>query len=431
MKNIILKELTMETLKYYFNFPYKIVLSKNSGYFASRIYDESNNLCSLAIDTASDLLSSLIIAITSLALILYFSWKMTCIFVVIIPVIYMLARKFGTKVSSFSEQEKEKEANLREKIITLVSSYRTVKLFNLYDISFKKVHNALDRFLNALYSKIKFTKLYGTLNDLFMSLMEFFVLIGLGIGVILGFLTIGGLFGYMQAFWRGVSGITSLIENFPRLMSLKGYLNRLKEFESFQEKEKSWEGKEIVLDKINYSFPERSVIKNFSLSIKGGEKILITGPNGSGKTTLLNIMCGFLEPEGHYKLTDLKNISAMIMPMEFIPGSLKDNVDFNVLSENNKRKFLTLIEKFGLDNKLEKTPFELSEGEKKKFCIIRTLLKQAEVYFFDEPLSNIDEGSKEDVMNVILSETKGKSLVVVMHGGEKFHACFDEIIRLR
>jgi len=343
----------------------------------------------------------------------------------------MLARKFGTKVSSFSEQEKEKEANLREKIITLVSSYRTVKLFNLYDISFKKVHNALDRFLNALYSKIKFTKLYGTLNDLFMSLMEFFVLIGLGIGVILGFLTIGGLFGYMQAFWRGVSGITSLIENFPRLMSLKGYLNRLKEFESFQEKEKSWEGKEIVLDKINYSFPERSVIKNFSLSIKGGEKILITGPNGSGKTTLLNIMCGFLEPEGHYKLTDLKNISAMIMPMEFIPGSLKDNVDFNVLSENNKRKFLTLIEKFGLDNKLEKTPFELSEGEKKKFCIIRTLLKQAEVYFFDEPLSNIDEGSKEDVMNVILSETKGKSLVVVMHGGEKFHACFDEIIRLR
>ncbi|MEO0218503.1 MAG: cysteine ABC transporter ATP-binding protein, partial [candidate division WOR-3 bacterium] len=68
---------------------------------------------------------------------------------------------------------------------------------------------------------------------------------------------------------------------------------------------------------------------------------------------------------------------------------------------------------------------------KRKFAIIRTILKDAEIYIFDEPLAGIDVESKDEVMRTIFEETKDKTVIIVMHGDDKYNALFDEIINIK
>jgi ATP-binding cassette subfamily B protein len=162
------------------------------------------------------------------------------------------------------------------------------------------------------------------------------------------------------------------------------------------------------------------------LSIKNGEKILIVGPNGSGKTTLMHIICGFLDAEGEVKLPKLERISALLPSAGFIPGSLKDNINYENLTPQKRALFNKLTKELNLYNKIENDPLLLSEGEKKKFHIIMTLMKEADFYIFDEPLANVDVDSKDKIMNIIFELTKNKTLLIVLHDNEKFKNNFEK-----
>jgi len=431
-KNKILLETTITLFNYYYRIPYIEIIKNNSGYYLSRIYDESKTLCFSAIDLLFGIVGSSVIAITSFFIVLYITWKITLILLFIVPLLYFLSIKIGSKITLFSQMEKENEAVLRENILSSLSAYRVTKIFNLFNISFENLKKVINEFLNTLYLKTKKISSYNTASSILMSYTEFCVLIFLGLGVIIGILTIGGLFAYMNSFWKFFSSITRLIEHIPQLFSLKGSINRIKEYEKLIEGERKERiGEKISLNNISFSFNNKGIIKDFSYNFEKGQKYLIRGDNGSGKTTLLNIIAGFLYPEGEYSLLPMERISAMIMPDEFIPGDLKDNVNYKNLSEEKKKYFMRLVQEFGLTEHINKNPKDLSEGEKRKFFIIRTLLKDADLYLFDEPLNNLDVQSKEIVIRKIVELTEGKTLIVVMHGEEKFSGLFNKVITLK
>lgn len=84
----------------------------------------------------------------------------------------------------------------------------------------------------------------------------------------------------------------------------------------------------------------------------------------------------------------------------------------------------------GLTDCLEKDPSELSAGQRKRLEILMVLLKAADLYVVDEPLAGIDVGSKEGVMQAIMASTKGKILLVIMHGDSEFYDHFDRVLDL-
>src|SRR5262249_54041674 len=124
--------------------------------------------------------------------------------------------------------------------------------------------------------------------------------------------------------------------------------------------------------------------------------------------------------------------SAMLSPFFFAPGNLKDNVQYDRLSDEKKQTFWQLVKSLGLESRVTAdASSELSEGEKKKCQIVMTLLKDAEIYLFDEPLANIDTDSRESVVEAQLGHTRGKTLISIMHGDEKYHGLFDRVISLK
>lgn len=168
------------------------------------------------------------------------------------------------------------------------------------------------------------------------------------------------------------------------------------------------------------------VFAHCNFHVGRGERVLVTGPNGTGKSTLMHLVSGFMDlQQGTLLLPDLKRVSALLTPFNFIPGSLKENVDYKSLVPETRSYFDELAQRFSLGEKLEQDPAILSEGEKRKAQVIMTLLKDADFYLFDEPLENVDSEGRDCVMNAILARAAGRALVVIMHNSDSYRALFE------
>ncbi len=433
LKNKVAESLTLRMLKAYYGIPYSEIAKSDSGYFISRVYDEPSKVSQGIVTSLIGLFVSTITLITGFAVSVFLAWRITLVLSVVVPAIYYLANRFSPQIKAASELENEEEARLREILGRSVDCYKTVKVFGLYQSVYHRVLDHLHAYLGVFYGRVKTSESYQTLSRICLSIAEALVLIAAGYEVVAGHLTIGGLFAFMSAFWKVIGAATEIVNQVPELSRLKGCIDRLAEFEDLARPAERSDSKYIELDNASFRYNGRNVFDQLNLKIGANERVLIVGPNGSGKTTLGHLLTGFLEPsEGVVRAPGLERISAMLAPFYFAPGNLKDNVNYEQLTEEKMTLFWKLVRGLGLERKVEAdASSQLSEGEKKKCQIVMTLLKEAEIYVFDEPLANIDVESRDAIIRTQLEHTQGKTLISIMHGDEKYHGLFDRVVTLK
>src|SRR5262249_23486650 len=153
-------------------------------------------------------------------------------------------------------------------------------------------------------------------------------------------------------FWKVIGAANGIVSQVPELLTLSGWSDRLAEFEGMAEPTDQRECDHIEMNNVSFHYDGKDVLERLDLTIQAGERLLILGPNGSGKTTLGHILAGFLQPSrGAARLPGLKRISAMLSPFHFAPGSLKDNVRYNELSDEKKELFRLLVNSLGLESR--------------------------------------------------------------------------------
>ena len=421
---------TRLTSKYY-EIPYNEILRRDSGYFVSRIYDEATSTCHPTIDTFISLFSTIVTLIVALAIALTMSWRASLTLFVSFPLIYLVTLKYGSRIKNLSKDEKEKEAVLKGIIIRSVNSFKFVRIFSLKSSILKNIRKHYNNYATATITRFSNATKYDTINGALMSYTETIAIVGTGYEILVGRMTFGTFMGFMQTYWGVIGAVKTLFGLFPEISRLIGSVERLMEFEEMIcERTNIIESDYLKLNQISFSYNQKTILENVSLNPENGERILVVGPNGSGKSTLAHIISGILSPtKGEVFTFPLSRVSAIIYPSEFIPGSVADNFSF-INSESEKSRFEQICLKFKFQAELEKDPAEFSAGQRKKLEIMMGLVKDADIYIFDEPLAGIDVESKEIVMKEIFNHTKGKILIVVLHGDEQFHHKFDREINL-
>ncbi len=201
----------------------------------------------------------------------------------------------------------------------------------------------------------------------------------------------------------------------------------------------------IELKNITKSFGDNPVLEQFSLQVETGETVAIVGESGCGKTTLLRILAGIdREYSGEVWLDGVKSDDVQAcdrgMALVFQEPTLWnhmtvcENILFSVTrSERHEaeERMLHICEKLGIEGLLARYPDEISGGQAKRVSLARAMVSNREILLLDEPLSNIDNETRERVMSFLREEYLGrKTLIYVSHDmGEVENLC-DRVVRL-
>lgn len=172
----------------------------------------------------------------------------------------------------------------------------------------------------------------------------------------------------------------------------------------------------LKLEKINFSYGEKHIIKDLSLTVNDGESICISGVSGSGKSTLLKIIAGLLKVQsGICEMPE--RVSCVFQEDRLIPhlNNLK-NVTLFIPSEKQESAQKLLCE-IGLGEFLNKKPEQLSGGMKRRLSIARAILFDGDILLLDEPFNGLDTDNKILMSGIIKREflNKGKSVISVSH----------------
>ncbi len=204
----------------------------------------------------------------------------------------------------------------------------------------------------------------------------------------------------------------------------------------------------LSLHSISKSFGKTEVLKDISLAVDDGEFVVFVGPSGCGKSTLLRIIAGLEDQtKGELRIggTDVtgkepieRGVAMVFQSYALYPHlSVFDNIAFPLrLIKHDKAAVKAKVEAaattLNLMDRLHHKPSELSGGQRQRVAIGRAIVRDPEVFLFDEPLSNLD-ASLRGAMRVELSElhqTLKTTMVYVTHDQVEAMTMADRIVVL-
>ena len=194
-------------------------------------------------------------------------------------------------------------------------------------------------------------------------------------------------------------------------------------------------GKNIVLNNVSFSYGEETTLENINMIFKPGTKTALVGESGSGKSTIIKLILGLNSNySGSIKYDnfnidsistrEMAKITTLITNDSYlVKGTVREHLSvrkniteeemYNALEKVNLRDFVE--EHGGLDYELAIGAANLSGGQKQRLLAAKAILKDSYLYILDEAVSNIDDYSKEIVLNAFDSIKEGKIIIVISH----------------
>lgn len=210
----------------------------------------------------------------------------------------------------------------------------------------------------------------------------------------------------------------------------------------------------LKLHEISYCYPSGVLaLDSICLDLPKGKKIAMLGANGAGKSTLMFLLNGILKPtEGYlsykqkkysYKRKDLRTLRTNIgflfqdSDNQLIAPTVFEEVSFGLTNMSSNKDWVrtkvdVAIEDFCLQNIKDRTPHELSAGQKKRVCLASILAMEPEVVICDEPSSNLDSKHTQLTFNYLNNlNKKGKTILIATHDVNLAYEWADYIIILK
>jgi ABC-type sugar transport system ATPase subunit len=190
----------------------------------------------------------------------------------------------------------------------------------------------------------------------------------------------------------------------------------------------------IYLEKLQMKFGNDTALDDLNLQINDKELIVFLGPSGCGKTTALNCIAGIEKPtRGRIYFDDkdvtdipphIRNVAMVFQSALLYPHlTARENIRmslrfFSNLSkgeiENRVREVAMLL---GINSLLDKSPFQMSGGERQRVAIAKAIVRNPSVFLMDEPLSSLDAARRESIRYeiVVLQKKIANTMIFVTH----------------
>ncbi|MDD5888549.1 MAG: ABC transporter transmembrane domain-containing protein [bacterium] len=448
--------ITFKTYKHILLLPYLYYKNRTTGEVISRLKDLNliksfliEICCFFITDFISIVIFSLLLINLNLKLSLFlFGFSLLLFFIELI--FNRFNKKEIKKVKSNSDHINSYLVESLSNIETVKNSHLEKRFFDTFSLKYKKL---LENNYSVMLNEEIFSKLKAFINDLVL-------LVVFGYGsylVIKNKMGLGDLIVYQCIFNYFMCSFNNLLRIFASFTSFKLAYNRIEDM--FLIDREKFEGSyyyllwhpngTIAFKNLNYSVYDKKLFSNLCLNISLGEKVLLTGKSGSGKSTLMKILMRYIEvPYGyvtiknidinHYHLDVLRKNIVYVSNLEAL---FTDTIYNNIVlgREVSKEQFLEIANisgvndfitsDLGYDQLLEENGSNFSNGERQRIILARALIKNSDIYIFDEAFSQIDSSKTFSIMKKVFNYLRGKTVIVISHRFSE-QKLFDRILKL-
>jgi multiple sugar transport system ATP-binding protein len=205
----------------------------------------------------------------------------------------------------------------------------------------------------------------------------------------------------------------------------------------------------VNLSNISKSYGDTKIIEGLDLDIKDNEFLVLVGPSGCGKSTLLRMIAGLEDvTDGELSIGDRvvntlepkdRNIAMVFQNYALYPHmNVYKNISFGLRAQKMPKdeidaKVREAAEILELTDLLERKPAELSGGQRQRVSMGRAIVRDPDVFLFDEPLSNLDAKLRSSMRLEIkkLHETVKKTIIYVTHDQVEAMTLADRVVILK
>jgi len=194
-----------------------------------------------------------------------------------------------------------------------------------------------------------------------------------------------------------------------------------------------------------------TVLDKVSMTVHGGEFVVVEGKSGSGKSTLLSILSGLDKPDsgsinlggtditslGEDELAPLRNqtIGYVFQSFHLVPSlTAFENITFPAELNRDPQaaaKAEELLRRVDLGKRMNNFPHQLSGGEKQRIAICRALINRPQILFADEPTGNLDSANGAIIMQLLLElRQEFKTTLVLATHSQEISSQADSVVRL-
>lgn len=426
--------------------PLKYFDTHETGDVLSRVTNDVDTIAQNLNQSLATLISATTLFIGSIIMMFATNWIMaiTAILSSLIGFAFMFIILMKSQ-KYFMKRQKEL-GELNGHIEEIYSGQSIVRAYNNEE-NVKKKFNKLNEALKVSNQKSQF------LSGLMQPIMGFIGNFGYVCVCIVGaLLTMNNVisFGVIVAFMIYVrlftNPLSQLAQAMTSLQSTAASAERV--FEFLEEEEMTLEHPTMYLDKnkvkgdiefknVVFGYDDtRTIIKNFSVKAKSGQKIAIVGPTGAGKTTLVNLLMKFYEINSGDILIDgvstkelsrenIHELFVMVLQDTWLfDGTVRDNIKFNSEDVTDEEIWnackVVGVDHFiktlpgGLDAKLNDSD-SVSQGQKQLMTIARGMIEDGPFLILDEATSNVDTRTEELVQKAMDKLTEGRTSFIIAH----------------
>ena len=389
-----------------------------------------------------NILGGLITTAVFAALILAFDWRIGLIVLVGIALYLCAVSAMEKKSAAIADDTQKSQTALIEAVLETVQGMSVVKSFNLTGRGDKKMQDALE------YNRRSNVEVADILTP-YTALQEAVLQIA-GVGMMLAavLLWINGamrlanalmvlvmsflVFNQIKAFGMGVSMLrlaaaaidrTEATEDMPRMDECGRELKPASH--------------DIVFDHVNFSYEQKPILHDISVTLPDRTTTAIIGPSGSGKTTFCNLIARFWDTDsgsvkiGGYDVKDytleslMDQISVVFQNVYLFADTIENNIKFGRPGATHE-EVVAAAKAACCDDFIESLPegyntvigevgASLSGGEKQRVSIARAMLKNAPIVILDEATANVDPENEDRLQRAIEALTRNKTIIMIAH----------------
>ncbi len=418
----------------------------SKGEIVNRIIFTTNQITGAATNALKILVKEGFLLIGLFVYLMYLSWKLTLVILVIAPLIGIIVSIAGKRLRRVAKKIQDVMGIVTQVSNEIASGAREIKSFN-------NESGEEERFKKANDENLKQNLKMESTGNITTPLIQVFVAFALAAMSYLALTNLTELNLPSESFVAFFTAAGLMARPIRQLSSLNAVIQRglaaaediFSAIDNAPEKydegldiNKTLEG-EVEIENVSFSYSHDSdpVLKNISISAKQGETIALVGKSGSGKSTIVNLLNRFYDDyEGRIridgydikkiKLTDLRNsISYVSQDPTLFNDTVKNNIAyglnevtdsevFQAAREANAYEFIMNLPE-GFNTIIGDKGTTLSGGEKQRVAIARALLKKSSILIFDEATSALDNESEKEIQAAIEKASQNKTTFIIAH----------------